>query len=545
MVCTYQYTYIFMSSKKLPKRQRLIPRLISAVVKQVEKKGLFMKKLNVGSFMKEHAKSFVPHTRIERMLQWWMRQKDGERVLISHFSEHLDDEEKSLYSFMDSIRDNDMRYVFFVKLYRGYIVLLKKLGLDTTWQSEQDRMRDENTWFNRLFNNLEFPQPDNFLSKEGIEWYCNHFDILDLLQKDHQGHFVIDTTFLDNYEYKDWAAPLGARLTMEATPDGFSAKELYYQGKEGFGEEEIRACLAGILTYTTICSHLFHVHYRVAYRMAKQNQVLLSLHHPIRRVLLPTELEVSNNVARAISGLIRRQGAVISIVNFTYAGAGKMITDYKQGRSLETDIHTMKDFAQSFNLTPQEKQCPPFSSYITWKSYLLSMFRKIVGDLYSSDREVKQDKALQTWYQHVTMPLTVYESGQGKNIPIQPVGREEVAGLLAYVYFCQVRHSQQSNDPLMHFGHHVPFTVRRSPKGSHSSLTQSFLQNLTFLATSTPWLQMTTNMSKLMRDAEWDEERKQKAEATWNQFYKELWELPIDPRFPLLTPREIEASSGL
>ena len=66
--------------------------------------------------------------------------------------------------------------------------------------------------------------------------------------------------------------------------------------------------LLGILSYITVATHLYHLHGQCGALLANVSERLLDRTHPLRCMLLPTELGTTDGLVRAIPSLLTARG---------------------------------------------------------------------------------------------------------------------------------------------------------------------------------------------------------------------------------------------
>ena len=316
-----------------------------------------------------------------------------------------------------------------------------------------------------------------------IEFFCNNFDIFELIQRDANGDFVVDTTYMNTVSA---TTKLGGIITFGLEDSGFKLKNVVGDPDD---------VLVGLNAHMTICSHLVRGHFLISCNIAFHTSTYFpDTCDPFRRVLLPTELGVYDGVGRACQTLATPNG-LFSGFSHTYAEQKMLVQHYIGTNPVQWFLRELAgpELLPTLCLSTMEQQCAPFKQLISWHQHIRSL----------SMRSTKECTTTQT---------TWASSLPGADISTTP------ADVVTAAYMNQVLHNLASNDYL------TCFTV-----SCIDTYYTGMVYTTTARFTSLPWLMFTTDLSDLS--------------PFLGDFHNQLPDDPTGP--PLLRSHEIEYSTGL
>ena len=239
-----------------------------------------------------------------------------------------------------------------------------------------------------------------------LEFTINHMDILDALH----GPTEIQTTFLDVYDRKDPTTPIGATIHLV----GLQVDRVLCAGqtyrREELPDHVAHGLVCGLVLYVQACSHIYDAHYRLGFRLAQRSHALLPVAHPIRQVLLPTEVGVVNAFSRQASTLINQPGGwFMEAFPLTWKGLHQMVADH---RPIDCAALT--------------------GDYGRWWEYIHSYMTRVTQAVYPNEAALHADHPILAWM----------------DAPAPTVAG--LATLLSEAFFVQVRHTRLSNPAVEH-----------------------------------------------------------------------------------------------
>jgi hypothetical protein len=347
-----------------------------------------------------------------------------------------------------------------------------------------------------------------------LEYYLNNTDILDVLHQvrgkdDDEDAFEVHTTFLDTYAKKDGVGLVGATIRLAPDvalerPGNWRIVDLR-QGTRTYTREQIPQDVAhrvyvGLDAYGTVAVHAFHVHYQASHRRSIVSEAILPRTHPLRRLLLPTELGTTNGVGRAVVSLLNPTGVFVNMFPFEYTGGlDRMLAEYRPWDPADLSDHRTK-----LVITEDLSLHPVLGDYQRWWTYIERHLTPTVEDMVHDDVVVAWRAAMDD-------------------------GRHSTVGqLVTQAFFTQVRHNFMSNKLSGHiarYGHILspgPFDV-----------ASAFYDMMTSLVTQLRWVPLTRGFAYAG------------CHSSLVEFYSGLDVLGKSMRHPLGMPNEIEVSTGM
>lgn len=406
-------------------------------------------------------------------------------------NEHLyDDQIHTDQLLAEGMDHRDMNGVLGAMALRVYCRVTSCLGYDTVYDTEDEFVRDVIGLRERYSNMKWLP------NAASIEYLCTNFDVFDIIRRAPTSlhhHFVVDTLFMNECEYKSGTLPVGGRAFLLLTKEGFVLESLEMDGKECDTDADpdgVRRFLQGLFTCITVRSHMnSHI---LSAKMTSANIAHLPPDSVLRHILRPTEIGTRNIMANGLSFLLMPDGAFHTIGPFTFAGL-RQLTTFRHIYDLTLDVDELK--------------CPPFQGRNTWQVYIDTF----------ADRIVPTDiTSYQRWARACGCDDIL-------------ITRASVVQLVSQAYMNQIHHNTFSNGL---------FSDMVLDMSSKSTRTQVLLTLLTTSRTSLDWFKLTTDMSDLAKSHPY-------AAKVWREFYTGLNDISISKYTPLLHAKEMEASTGM
>ena len=341
-----------------------------------------------------------------------------------------------------------------------------------------------------------------------LEYAINNIDTLGILHSAGRPEaFELRTTFLNDYPRKDPNTPVGATVALrQQSSSSLIITSMTYDGtdhdrRDKIPEDAAHAVLMGMLAYMTVASHAFHIHYRSSARVAALSHSMLPMSHPVRQVLMPTELGTTNGVARAVHVLLGEDGIFVHVFPFTYTGLCAMLRNYIV-HPVTTDL--------------------PFPGHQVaadcgfWYAYVAKYMSDVVDALYPQVTPL--DPVVKAWLNAVT------------GHECQTDDRGALIHTLAYAFMIQVRHNFMSNHIVSHIFRYMYILNPNETLVAHAlnAITTSQVTKLR-------WVPITRDFSSNIDHVE--------ARAVMRAFYRGMKDIPVSHE--LSHPCEIEASTGM
>jgi hypothetical protein len=499
----------------LPWYQKPISWLISLAIYDISRGSSQLTVLNAQNFRTYYSNNELKPIRwYDRIVQWLMTSNDN----------YLGD--NATYAINNGVHWWDIGAVIVNVLINLYRKMIRWMGYDKVWVSEQAMIEDTELWAPTLFDDFEVPiQPDQILTPSGIETFLMTIPPLELMVQDGI-NWSIDTYFLDNYELQDDAASLGCRVEFTENSGSFKLRRMTYQQLEVNLTVEnkvaYRAFYIGVLNWITVTVHAYNVHTRISVGMTRANREFLSLDHTLRLVLMPNELQTLLIVAKASRALTAPNG-ILDVINcFTRDGTKAFINDFNRR------VHT-PDIMPAFILN-KSSEVPTIKALSDWHTLIHEFATDIVSIMWSSDNDIDADTV--NWYSACQQ----YMNGD-TNVAAT---KERVAEMITAIYFNEIRHKLLSNMYITWFGYYI-YTWQRisslANNASHSTLLEKAQFIITAITTKLESLNMNVDMSELLGD------NHDVLKLRWRKFYMDM-DSRITPS-ALLKPNEISASTAV
>jgi hypothetical protein len=273
-----------------------------------------------------------------------------------------------------------------------------------------------------------------------LEFLINRVDVVDLF---HPGSLEIRTEFLNVYEHKRPDRLTGGTIRLELLPSGtYRIIDVLYGGvlhsRAHLPETVASLLVSGITYYLTIATHAVGIHYQSGHIRAMQSHLLLPLSHPVRGVLLPTELYVTSTLGRGILSLLGVRGLFAQAYAYTFIGGLKpMAAAYRAWDPLQTTDPRTELIVGGTDAVHDVRLSALHRDYRRWWRYIHHHMTAIVGALYPTEASLMADHVLTTWLAAVvgtTDSLT----------------RERLIVTMSLPFLELVRHNHLSSVPMSH-----------------------------------------------------------------------------------------------
>jgi hypothetical protein len=345
----------------------------------------------------------------------------------------------------------------------------------------------------------------SFRSSVGLlEYTLNNIDIMDMLHPLTPTTFELRTTFLNAYTHKDPKSLVGAVVHLEVQASAqFSIQSVTYAtthySRAELPPEIASRILSGIIAYVTVALHLFQTHFHSSARIASMSEALLPMGHPVRQVLMPTELGAPNGVARALHALVGTDGIFATTGPFTYEGLYALTRE---------DVPLRTNFPASTHRIGAD--------YHVWWGYIVQTMSHVVDVLYPPGTSL--DPAAYTWLFNLGL------------LEATPDHRKALVLVMSSVFMTQVRHNFMSSHIFGHISRYKAILDVREV-----NISETFLTILTGQATNLRWVPITRDFSSNIDHAA--------ARSVMRTFYSGLQTLPVHHQ--LSRAHGIEASTGM
>ena len=309
----------------------------------------------------------------------------SEHLLRSHGTSSIEN---------DGLDTRDVVFILGVLVLRMLHNILRLTGLDRS-----SDLSDVAYWEGDMALPIQ-KVPDNAAKR--VEYFCDHFDVLDLLSRpDHSQHLELDTRFLnaDRFERHADTRPVGGKAVLSITSEGFRLHSLEYLGivysPKSIPSKVVDAFLAGLQMYLTVCTHATGAHFRSSAVVHEACRTHLPDDHLLYRVLLPTLLGTRHGVARAIIALLDSGGSFVRKYALTYNGLEALVNEYllkRRAHEFNLGLVGRDGFATHLRLTDDERKTPLFAAYIQWYQALRAFATTVTEHL-----DTRNDRHIRNW----------------------------------------------------------------------------------------------------------------------------------------------------
>ena len=346
---------------------------------------------------------------------------------------------------IDSFQVETVPFSVLVRITRWYCALTRALGVAWPDGLPEARRRQLATIVPDDVQLPGFREP-----LELLEFALGELDLLDLVRPAPDGSpgtLVLCTAFVDRFELKNLVGDrygVTLRLSWRAG-GGFRVDRLDFGGRR-YPRAEIPAeaawrALRGILSYVTVATHLYYTHGVCGAGLTALSRRTLERAHPLRRLLLPTELGTTNSLARGVSALLTDAsvaGSVLAVsFPWTVGGLRSVLRSYEAWNPLDASDPRSQ-------LMQTELDAPVVGDLGRWWRHILHFVSRAVDVLYDcSDDELERDAAAVRWLDGASRLL-------GTPSPPACSKRAQLATVVSLAFFIQVRHNFSSNARISH-----------------------------------------------------------------------------------------------
>ena len=399
----------------------------------------------------QHASMYHPPSTWDKMVRWWFREHSA--ILPTSVR----------YDPSDGIRARHFWPLLAGRVIRAYHGMLDM----TQWpDNEPDVRRGQLDAFIR-----ENPALPTFTTPLALLEYalCN-IDILDLLRHiaNDPTRLVLCTMCVDHVQRKN-SDRHGVTLTVLA--ETMRIEQLEHDGR-CYSRDEIPPDIAsralwGLLSYVTGVTHLFMIHGKYAAMLTAISERVLDHSHPLRRILLPTELGATDVLISAIPPLLSSYGMPVQCFPWTVRGLRVLLRDYVAWNPLDTKS------VRSQVLLSENSTVPVVGDLGRWWRYIHQHMAQVVDVLYETDASVRQDTQATQWLHETTDLVGVTDVGE----------RASLVTVLSLVFFTQIRHHFLSNPVFEHILRWY-YVLQPGP----TSVGQALFSMIVYSVTSRQWV---------------------------------------------------------
>lgn len=435
--------------------------------------------------------------------------------------------------YLQHLDRRDLRFALSYVGINSLFGVLRKLKIDRYWHSTAEMEARISYWDpSRKEPSHQYPLEDGFVSFAGLDWFFNTSAELFTQLRRRGPFFYIDTQALNTYPHKDGMRKLGARGEFLLVNGKLELQTVVYETvvyQRGDTSEEARTALRALYgSYSfirTVLTHAIGIHWKSSAEFILKLRDIFPESHPLRQVLMPTELGALNGLARAAKTLLSRDAFFHEFGPLTYEGLNELIRDYiaeadpcleKMELIQEAGLTEYKEW----RLSEEEVTALPFASLHAWLVHIHKYATEYV-DTYL--RLYPDDIYLQRW-----------EAANPKL-----AGREALIKVIGAMYLLQIIHSSVANSSFFYIFSSYSYILRTGVTGlnSHSRISTHFMQMIVDASTSEEWFHIELDVSSLITEPSCRE--------VWHRFYLGMKELALDSRLPIYQPSIVPGSTGL
>lgn len=280
-----------------------------------------------------------------------------------------------------------------------------------------------------------------------LEFAVNNMDCLDVLHPTgNEGFFEIKTEFMDSYKQRSHPMEThGGRILLQLVGGDapyLSVSSIVHRGttyhRDKVPDEFARRVLWGLLAQMTIGVSMYTIQYQTGAAQSALSNQILPTSHPLRQVLMPTEMGTVAILGRGIPSLLGRRGTFACAFPYTTdkGGLGRLIHDYVTWDPLDqedTRTYLMGEAGAS--------ELPVVGDYIRWWAYIISHMERVVGALYPNADDLQRDRMATKW---------IRESSSLRGYKYGTDDLARLPTLLAITFFAQIRHNFVSTATIDH-----------------------------------------------------------------------------------------------
>ena len=402
-------------------------------------------------------------------------------------------------------------------------ILLSRLNRAYCWRLDATRWPDGRPEIRRAQLNAlvrESPVLPPFRTPlELLEYALRNVDLLDLLHpmENDATCLVLCTLHIDRVSLQ--GHPHGATLLLNAKT--MHIEQLDHRGRT-YGRDMIPPVVAsralwGILSYITAVTHLYHLHIQCSALLARVSERLLDRTHPLRLVLLPSELGTTDVLARAVPALLTARGMPAQCFPWTFDGLQELLRDYVPWSPRRAELLFMDEY----------REVPVIGDFGRWWAYIYGHMHRVVHALYETDDMLSRDTQATQWLREAS-PLL--------GVDVTAPARERVSTVLTRAFFTQIRHNFLSNAVFSHMSRWY-YVLHPGPV----SVGQAIRSTMIASTTSLQWVPMLGRKFEAMH-------LHAPVRRIMEEFYAGLG--PTDAfaqsiLHPLALPSEMECSTGV
>lgn len=412
---------------------------------------------------------------------------------------------KESFNLEEGIYFVDLIYIILLEIYNMYMYILIFFGLDFFFKSEKERIEVAGYWDKSLLinptENVALADDVNF---QALEFVINNFYIYDFLEND-EGDYLIDTRFLNKYEYRKNCDPCGGILRLRLHQNLFVVKSLDMDVKTS---NDCYTFWVGLSMLITVCSHAYQVH-GINALISIHNKTILPLFHDLRKILLPTEVLTINILARGNMFLVNRSRYGFDhFFPLTFDGLADMVDDYT-----EKQWNDLKSLCSKF---------PELVYLNKWNDVINDFADNFVKVLYETEADFNRDSVVEHWTKQV--------------LNKEDVHRQDLSQVISLIYGSEILHSMMSNDYLTYTA--VKYgSISRSKCKTNMTYTEYASLIRVLKGTSIEVIPIDRDFSKEIKLS------KPELSDIWSVFYKNIHK--IGKNFPyLLKSENIHHSTG-
>jgi len=286
------------------------------------------------------------------------------------------------------------------------------------------------------------------------------------------------------------------------------------------------AFYCGLITYISICYHLYQTHFLISCNITNINRNHLNDDHPIRKILYPIEFNTIGAMKNGLLSLIinNSNSLFYNIFNFTDKGIMDLLIDFNGYYNYDHFNDITDRFMEKLDLKDEQLNYIPFKTYNKWYTIIQKFSNDFVDEL---ERQNKLSELLK--WSNLIYPNN--DLSLNKKIKM----------IITCLYFTQIRHKMMSNDGISYYAVKYLRTLKYKQNNYYFTLDNQTNSLVSLLGTKLELPNMLINLSFLINDN--DELKK-----IYNQFYNDIQYLENnfdDNDIPLIKPSLVGISTGV
>ncbi len=156
-------------------------------------------------------------------------------------------------------------------------------------------------------------RPTFHICTDLMEFFLKNSDWQDTVSDTGDG-YVIERCFLNAYSRHDASIFLGGTISGIFLSKDMTILRIMCTGtaysRTNVTSEVVHALLHGIISFTTIMSHVYHIHYVCSAWVSNVSNTCLPIPYSICQIIMSTELQTENVISRTECSLLNPNGVL-------------------------------------------------------------------------------------------------------------------------------------------------------------------------------------------------------------------------------------------